>query len=69
MLSPQQLVDCASTWYYGNHGCNGGMYYNAWRYLKVNGQEEEAAYPYTESDGTCKYSSSLGKVMTNSGGT
>jgi len=68
VLSPQQLVDCAGL-RYGNLGCNGGMYYNAWNYLTNHGQELNSNYPYTAKDGTCAYNSSLGLVSTQSRGT
>lgn len=63
-LSPQQIVDCSSS--YGNNGCNGGWYFYSWNYLKTHGQESESDYPYTGKQGTCKYSSSKGLVMTTS---
>jgi len=48
VLSPQQLVDCATEAAgYGNNGCSGGWYYWAWDYLKTHGQETNANYPYT----------------------
>jgi C1A family cysteine protease len=67
-LSPQQLVDCAG-YRYGNLGCNGGWYYQAWNYLTNHGQEMEASYPYTGKDGTCKYNANNGRVSTTSQGT
>jgi len=67
-LSPQQLVDCAGL-RYGNLGCNGGMYYNAWKYLIDNPQELESDYPYTGKNGSCSAVASKGKVFTQSKGT
>jgi len=55
-LSEQQLVDCSTS--YGNYGCNGGWWYNAYKYIEATGGLcTEAAYPYTAKDGTCKASS------------
>jgi len=50
-FSKQQLVSCSSS--FGNYGCDGGFYTNAWNYVKsVGGQVTAAAYPYTSSTGT-----------------
>jgi len=46
------LVDCSTS--YGNHGCNGGLPNNAFRYVIANGITTESAYPYTAKDGACK---------------
>jgi cathepsin L len=55
-LSEQQLVDCSGA--YGNQGCNGGWYYDAWKYAEsAGGLCTESEYPYTARDGTCKASS------------
>jgi len=52
-LSEQQLVDCSTS--YGNYGCDGGWWYNAFDYVKnVGGLCSETEYPYTGTDGVCK---------------
>jgi len=48
-LSDQNLVDCANS-SYGNFGCNGGWYTNAWDYIKKVGINTETSYPYTATD-------------------
>lgn len=40
--SEQMLVDCDTT----NAGCNGGMYVDAWTFLKTKGPMKDSAYPY-----------------------
>lgn len=56
-LSEQQLVDCAGA--FNNHGCDGGLPSQAFEYIKYNkGIELEDDYPYTASDGKCKFNTS-----------
>jgi C1A family cysteine protease len=52
-LSEQELVDCTRS--YGNAGCNGGWWYNAFDYvIHEGGLCNEKEYPYTARDGNCK---------------
>merc|ERR1712002_1364565 len=59
-LSEQQIVDCSSS--YGDHGCHGGWYHYAWKYLRAaGGSESEAAYPYETRQSRCRFN--RGKVV------
>ncbi|WP_411022872.1 C1 family peptidase [Salmonella sp. s51228] len=57
-FSESQLVDCSGS--YGNHGCEGGLMDNAFRYLERNLEELESDYSYEPKDRTCKYNPSEG---------
>lgn len=64
VLSEQQFVDCdhecdSSEPDSCDSGCNGGLMTTAFSYLqKAGGLESEKDYPYTGSDGKCKFDKS-----------
>jgi KDEL-tailed cysteine endopeptidase len=53
-LAEQELVDCATGFAYGSHGCSGGQMEGAFKYVVENGQCSLASYPYTAKDGSCQ---------------
>lgn len=63
-LSEQNLVDCSKK--FGNHGCEGGLMDNAFKYIKANGGiDTEKSYPYLARDEKCHFNeSSVGAVDT-----
>ena len=52
-LSEQELVDCATGFAYGSHGCSGGQMEGAFKYVIENGQCSLSSYPYNAKDGSC----------------
>ena len=50
-LSEEQLVDCATGYQYGSHGCNGGQMDGAFKYAIENGMTTEEEYSYTAGSG------------------
>lgn len=50
-LSEQELVDCSKG--YGNYGCNGGMMYLAYDYIRDRGIGISKEYPYSGIEGKC----------------
>ncbi|KAJ8958959.1 hypothetical protein NQ318_019730, partial [Aromia moschata] len=56
-LSEQDLMDCATD--YGTYGCDGGWMDQAYGYVRDYGIESESDYPYEETQGSCRHSSSV----------
>lgn len=54
-FSEQQLVDCVKSCY----GCNGGWPGHSFYYYQSHGPYYENDWPYTATDGTCTYSSTM----------
>jgi len=57
-LSEQELVDCATGFNYGSHGCSGGQMDGAFKFVIENGLCTASEYPYvsgtTKVEGTCE---------------
>jgi len=58
-LAPQEIVDCDHN---GCYGCNGGNLPSCFNFVKAEGQEKEANYPYHARDGTCEANQGLAYV-------
>jgi cathepsin L len=56
-LSEQELVDCATGFNYGSHGCSGGQMDGAFKFIMENGLCGAYEYPYvsgtTKTEGKC----------------
>ncbi|XP_018575903.1 cathepsin L1 [Anoplophora glabripennis] len=61
-LSEQNLMDCATA----NWGCDGGWMQTAFDYVRENGIESEADYPYQAVNQACQYSESKSVVTISS---
>ncbi|XP_067871953.1 cathepsin K-like [Heterodontus francisci] len=56
-LSVQNIIDCSDE--YNNYGCNGGLPYRAFEYIRDNGIESDQSYPYqAKKNSKCLFSSS-----------
>lgn len=57
-LSEQELVDCATGFSYGSHGCDGGEMEGAFKYVIEHGQCALSSYAYTsgvsKTGGSCQ---------------
>jgi len=65
-LSEQELVDCATGYRYGSHGCNGGQMDGGFKYVIENGQCDDSSYPYTsgisKTGGACQSCSKVAQL-------
>ena len=66
IMSTQELVDCTTA--EGNRGCSGGMYFQAYDWLKDHMTMSEKDYPYEAKNSTCRYDESKGITYVNSYG-
>ena len=57
-LSEQELVDCATGFNYGSHGCSGGQMDGGFKFVIENGLCSASEYPYvsgtTKTEGSCQ---------------
>jgi KDEL-tailed cysteine endopeptidase len=69
-LSEQELVDCATGFTYGSHGCSGGQMDGAFKFIIQNGLCPASQYPYvsgtTKTGGTCQSKSCQSEVRFSS---
>jgi len=64
-LSEEQLVECATGFSYGSHGCQGGEMEGAFKYIIEHGQCSLDSYPYISGNGqssSCKSCSTVAKI-------
>lgn len=65
-LSEQELVDCATGFSYGSHGCSGGQMDGAFKFIIENGQCALSSYPYTsgktKTGGSCEKCSAVAHI-------
>jgi len=69
IMAPQELVDCAKGMF-SSHGCSGGWYYYAYKWLKNKKTMTEADYPYTSGaagkETKCAYDEAKGVTNVSS---